>query len=83
MIVCKNFYSSYSRGVNESLRHYVFVDLYTGPVPSPMPENAVGIENFPQNFDLTKVVFAPGCTLYCAESADVYVTDDNYQWKLQ
>ena len=83
MIICKDYQGFYTVQESDETLYYVFCGLYTGNAPSTLPQNAVGIENFPQNFDLTKVRFAAGSTLFCASTGDIYVTDENGVWKLQ
>ena len=83
MIICKDYKNGYTNIENGKKVYYVFAELYTGAVPDTMPTNAVGIENFPQNFPLEDVKFAAGSTLYCANTTDVYLTDDNCEWKVQ
>lgn len=83
MVICKDYQGYYTVEDNDDTLYYVFCALYTGGVPSPLPQDAVGIENFPQNFDLSKVRFAAGSTLFCATSGDIYVADDEGEWQLQ
>lgn len=84
MIVCKDFQNNfYTKTENDETVYVVFCGLYTGSVPSPLPTNAVGIENFPQNFDPTKVQFGAGSTLFCADTGAIYIADDEGEWQLQ
>ena len=83
MIVCKNYKVGYTTVENDTVLYWVFVELYTGATPSTLPQNAVGIENFPQNFPLENTRFAAGSTLFCADAGTVYVTNDSGIWKLQ
>ena len=83
MIICKNYQPGYTAVENNETVFYVFAELYTGGVPSTLPQNAVDIENFPQNLPLDKVRFAAGSTLFCADTGAVYVTNDGGVWKAQ
>lgn len=83
MIVCKNYQPGYTAVENDDTVFYVFVELYTGTVPSPLPENAVDIVNFPASYPADKVKFAAGSTLFCADTGAVYLTDDSGEWKEQ
>lgn len=83
MIVCKNYQDGYTSVENETTLYWVFAELYTGATPSTLPTNAVGIENFPQNYVLENVRFAAGSTLFCADSGVVYITNDEGIWKIQ
>ena len=83
MVVCKNYKYGYTKEENNEIFTYIFVELYTGTTPSTLPTNAVGIENFPQNYTADNVKFAAGSTLYCATSGDIFITDENGVWKAQ
>ena len=83
MIVCKDYQGYYTKQENDETKYVVFVGLYTSTAPSTLPQNAVGIENFPQNFDATKVEFGAGSTLFCASTGAIYIADDTGTWQLQ
>ena len=76
MIVCKDYSTFYTTVESDTTIYHVFCSLYSADVPSPLPTNAVGIENFPQNFPLTDVRFGAGSTLYCVNTGAIYVADD-------
>ena len=83
MIICKNYQPGYTAVENNETVFYVFAELYTGAVPSPLPQNAGDIENFPQNYPPQNVRFAAGSTLFCADTGAVYLTNDSGVWKAQ
>lgn len=83
MVVCKNYQDGYTTDDNGTTLYWVFVELYTGAVPATLPQNAVDIENFPQNYPLEDVRFAAGSTLFCADEGTVYLTNDSGVWKVQ
>ena len=83
MIICKNYQDGYTSVESDVTLYWVFAELYTGAVPATLPQNAVGIENFPQNLPLENVRFAAGSTLFCADTGAVYLTNDSGEWKLQ
>ena len=61
---------------NSSDKNVVQVELYSTNVPSPLPTDATGITNFPENYDPTNVVFAPGSTLYVVSTGAVYIANE-------
>ena len=81
MIVCKNYQEAYETVENNDTLYWVFAELYTGAVPSTLPQDGTNIMNFPQNRPLDKIRFAAGSTLLCADTSDLYVTNDSGVWK--
>ena len=74
---CKEYKYDLTKEIDGEKKYFVWVELYCDDAPSPLPTDAVDIENFPQNFDPTKVQFSPGSVLYAVNTGDVYLADSN------
>ena len=72
---CKDYRFCLTKEVNDDVIYLVWAEIYCDDAPSPLPTDATGIENFPQNFDPTKVQFAPGSVLYAVTTGDVYMAN--------
>lgn len=72
---CKDFKYNMTKEVNGETKYFVWVELYADDAPNPLPTDANDIENFPKNFDPSKVQFSPGSILYCVSSGDKYMAD--------
>ena len=82
MIVCKDYKDAYETIEQEETIFYIFADLYVDT----FPVNGVDINdilNLPQNRPLDKLRFASGSTLYCVDTAAVYIMNTRNEWKLQ
>ena len=72
---CREYKFDIKKEENNTIKYLVWVELYCDDAPDTLPTSAVGIENFPKNFDPTKVQFSPGSILYCVNSGDIYMAD--------
>lgn len=80
---CKEYEFNLWRDVNGEQRPVVWVELYADTVPSPLPTNAVGIDNFPKNYEPSKVIFAPGSALIVVNTGAVYLANNQGVFKAQ
>lgn len=80
---CKEYKYDLTKEIDGETKFFVWVELYCDDTPDPLPTNAVDIDNFPQNFDPTKVQFSPGSVLYAVNTGDVYLADSNGEFVQQ
>ena len=72
---CKDYMFNLTKEVDGETKYLVWAEIYCDDAPDPLPTDATDIENFPQNFDPTKVQFSPGSVLYAVNTGDVYMAD--------
>ena len=83
MIVCKDCQDGYIVHENNKTIYVKFVSLYTGDVPSVLPKDGTGVQNLPQSIRPDCIKFGAGSTLFCSATGDIYVTDDQGEWRKQ